>query len=779
MSRGIQSSLKSIITILVVFGLVLSSFGNIKPASANFAQDIVKAANGETHVIFDYNTLRGADQIIVYTPEYGSTTPNNRWGTEVVVKDNIVTELRDGPVDATEKAPIPENGYVISGHGTARTWILANISMGDNVELLYGVITAPIKTSTFTAEKINPESPFAYPGGRGTNELIVYTQDFENDSTGTNQYGAEIIVRNGIVVEMGGSNSVIPEDGMVLSGHGSAQKWLLENTQVGASISVDFETKEVTSTIDASAYIRAAELVLEESKKRIALAEEQYLDVPLEAAKQSLKEVEQALSQARTAFEAEKWQETIDQSEKATLLAKQAAFQTVESRVVDARGVWHRPTENNREEIIRTLDKLEEANFNILFLETFFHGYTIYPSDFAEQNPDFEGWNPLQVFIEEGKKRGIEVHSWVHTFFVGHESLNPPGPILSENPEWAAVDREGGIPSVREQGYYFMNPALPAVRDFLSTLFNEMVTEYEIDGLHLDYIRYPVSLPIQNGFSYDEYSRAEFKKEFGVDPLDITPEDTELWNEWNVWRQKQISTFVERIHGEVKSVDRNIDVSTAVFPEVSDAIDQKFQNWVEWVSEGYMDFITPMIYAVDTKYVQRTTENFMSRFEQPVLAYIGLAPFIGFSDDLLVDQVTAINETSAGGQVQFALHSLKDEHFAALKLGPQRKEAFLPHADPIHASNLVIAEMERKIDEIYVPKGGLQDQVVIPLEKHFKNIQRQLNNGELVSAKEIVKEAKALIEGRTKHIDEAVIAHLIKDLNQVDGLIDFAIFKKK
>ncbi|WP_158282275.1 glycoside hydrolase family 10 protein [Salipaludibacillus keqinensis] len=773
----ISKLFKIAIVSILSLALLITPFQAKETVQAALAQDYIQSAEGETHVIANFNVLRGQDQIVVYTPDYGSNTPNNRWGAEVVVENDVILEVRDGPVDATERAPIPENGYVISGHGSAREWILEHLHENESVDILYDVIEDPVRTSMYNVNKVNPELPHEFPGGRGTNELIYYDSNYEYETTGTNQYGAEVIIEDGIVVEMSGSNSSIPENGFVLSGHGTAQQWILQNTQVGAELSFDADQMTVKSTIDAKAYIRAAELKLIEAENNITLAEKNFKDVPIEEAIESVSNAQIYLQKANKAFEEENWMETIDYSEVAEGYANQATFQTVESRVVDARGVWHRPTENNKEEVIRTLDKLADANFNILFLETFFHGYTIYPGDHVEQNPNFEGWDPLEVFIEEGKKRGIEVHSWVHTFFVGHESLNPPGPILSENPEWAAVDREGRIPSVREEGYYYLNPALPDVRDFLSTVFEEMMTKYEdLDGLHLDYIRYPVSLPIEVGYSYDEYSRAQFKKEYGTDPLEITPVDEELWTQWNEWRQKQITTFVERIHQEIKEIDETIDISTAVFPEVSDAVDQKFQNWIEWVSKGYMDFITPMIYSVDTNYVQRTTEEFMDKFEQPVLAYIGLAPFIGFSDELLVSQVDAMNETQALGQVQFALHSLNDEHFKALKEGPQRKEAVLPHRDPVYAAEIVVEDALRRMDEIY--SDGIRHSLTNPLTNHIQQIHKSLDKGDLVQAEKRVAKVSIFLENRSHHIEETVKDYLQRDMQQINQLIQFAKFKE-
>ena len=68
---------------------------------------------------------------------------------------------------------------------------------------------------------INPTET-AYPGGRGTDQLVVYTRDYGKPTTGTNPYGTEFVVAGGIVTEFGSNNGRIPEDGFVVSGHGEA-----------------------------------------------------------------------------------------------------------------------------------------------------------------------------------------------------------------------------------------------------------------------------------------------------------------------------------------------------------------------------------------------------------------------------------------------------------------------------------------------------------------------------------------------------------------------------
>ena len=72
----------------------------------------------------NYPGLRGANQLIVYTPSFGYRTNTNEFGTEAVITENIVTSLSGAD------SLIPPNGYVISGHGRAKKWINENIKEG-------------------------------------------------------------------------------------------------------------------------------------------------------------------------------------------------------------------------------------------------------------------------------------------------------------------------------------------------------------------------------------------------------------------------------------------------------------------------------------------------------------------------------------------------------------------------------------------------------------------------------------------------------------------------
>lgn len=100
------------------------------------AGDYVRTETGDEHEIYAFNQPRGPDQLIVYTSEYGQRTGTNPWGAEAIVKNGKVVELRHGFLTQESDSPIPEKGFVLSGHGTAKEWLTSNLEKGTNVELI-------------------------------------------------------------------------------------------------------------------------------------------------------------------------------------------------------------------------------------------------------------------------------------------------------------------------------------------------------------------------------------------------------------------------------------------------------------------------------------------------------------------------------------------------------------------------------------------------------------------------------------------------------------------
>lgn len=694
------------------------------PAYAEITTDepglpTVVAADGSTATIDAINpSSRGAGVLALYTPEAGAETKTNAWGGEAVLRSTgggtyevlgVCTAFDSCPKPGNNA--IPADGAVLSasppeaGGVDDRRFLRDKLHVGDRIELRNILIrraSTSLNATDPSAESnpggVDPATGQCYPGCRGAEQLIAYTPTVGRATTGTNDYGYEVTVRNGRVTTRGGGNSAIPADGFVLSGHGSRGSWLEGNAPLGAKVTLTGTT--VTVDVDAESFLLGAERRIAASREARGSAVGSCLDVDLTAIDTALGEATALLAQAESAA-ADEPVRSAELARDAARRADVAGYRSREARPVEGRGLWVRPIETTADQIRASLDQIDAAGINIVFLETVWGGYTIYPSQVAEragipaQRPEMRGFDPLKVWIDEAHARGIELHAWTHTFFVGIESGG--GPVLRAHPEWAAVEREdvgktGPQPSRMEPGYFFVDPAIPAVRSHILALYDEILRGYDIDGLHLDYIRYPVSLPYGADFSYSEYSRQQFAAEHGVDPYQLRP-DSPQWPAWNTWREKQITAFVDQVRALQQRVAADRQLSAAVFADPTDGLKKKFQNWGAWVDSGTLDFLTGMSFGSSASSVGADTKVMRERVGDTSLYTATYGPLRGSAPDLVLDQVQAVNDADSDGAALFAYNQLNALQQQALREGSFRNQSVVPHADYRTAARIGVAAL--------------------------------------------------------------------------------------
>lgn len=263
------------------------------------------------------------------------------------------------------------------------------------------------------------------------------------------------------------------------------------------------------------------------------------------------------------------------------------------------RGIWLRPPAT-KEEAIQQLDNIEKAGFNVIYLETFYHGFTIYPSRYVPIRPEMEGTDFLKLYIDEGKKRGLEIHAWIEVFYWAVDTekypQHPKCKLFEGHEDWKAIVRDGTTTETMEPAHIFANPAHPEVRQFLVTYMQELMENYDIHGLNLDYIRYPDG-SLDTGYS--EYTRNAYKKVSGVDPMEIEKDPAApAWQKWCEWREAQVLEMIWQIRRVKDIVNEDVILSAAIFPgPASDRYTKtKFQNWRKMMTNGSLDAIIPMTY---------------------------------------------------------------------------------------------------------------------------------------------------------------------------------------
>lgn len=520
-----------------------------------------------------------------------------------------------------------------------------------------------------------------YPGYRGPNQLVIYSREY-GKTTGTNEFGKEAIIKDDIVVALTGANSIIPKDGYVVSGHGSAKKWINDNLKIGTRVQISDRTIRAYTTIESYRYfakskIEAVEDILISTKSDYDDRDDKFIYYYLKKAKQQYKKSKKDSSDL-----------SLNCAKEAINYASLAFRYTLPYMKGELKGTWIRPNSKNIQDIQKTLDKIKDTGINNVFLETYFHGRTIFPSrtmaqyGFEEQNPDFENVDILSVWIKEAHRRGIKVHVWFESFYVGNKPpQNNPKSILAIKPEWMnrtkqKADYDGYVSHPQEHNGYFLDPANPEVIEFLLKLISEIATRYAIDGVNIDYVRYPnISKEnYNNQWGYTKYARDEFFQIYAYDPIEIQPK-TSLWENWCQYRRDKITNYIQSVYNLLKY--RNIMLSAVIFPDYKVSMQTKFQDWAFWTDRGYLNAITPLILTSDDELAKSMLEEIKKKSSSCAKIYPGLfAGFIESDPEDLLRQIHIVRKLKLDGVILFDWAHLNDNYRDVLKTSVFKEQTY-------------------------------------------------------------------------------------------------------
>jgi uncharacterized lipoprotein YddW (UPF0748 family) len=242
-----------------------------------------------------------------------------------------------------------------------------------------------------------------------------------------------------------------------------------------------------------------------------------------------------------------------------------------------------------QDELIDILDQLKAANFNVVFLQTRLRGDVIYNSNIEPVSPyirtvvnTWSKYDPLAFAIAECRKRGLECHAWFVTYPVGPEKING-----KENNSSTIRKHKDKIS--RFKGEFYLDPGNPNTNSYLLSLIEEIVNKYDIDGIHLDYIRYPdKSENFPDNATYRRYGDGKNLSD---------------------WRRENINNFVYQVYDVVKSKKPWVQVSSSVAGMYNAIGNNTQKHWTafhsvyqdpeDWLKKGKHDFIVPMMYFSD------------------------------------------------------------------------------------------------------------------------------------------------------------------------------------
>jgi uncharacterized lipoprotein YddW (UPF0748 family) len=345
----------------------------------------------------------------------------------------------------------------------------------------------------------------------------------------------------------------------------------------------------------------------------------------------------------------------------------------------------------------KLFDKIEEAGINVVYLETINAGFPIYPSKYIDQNPLTKGYDPLKSAVEEAHKRDMELHAWVWVFAVGNTRHNVlinkpqsyPGPVISNNFYDGALLGPSGNMLPPNQTEFWINPANPEAQDLLLNVFKEIVTKYDVDGLQLDYIRYPFQSD-RTSMGFDFVGRELFEKETGYSLDNL---DSVTLNAWRDWKAEQVSKFVQKTSTTLRRISPDLQISAAVYAgDRRRRLATIQQDWEKWIDKGWIDTLSPMSYATNSEKLTELAGYVNTASNNKALIYPGLA-IRQLDTASFLDQLDTVRSLGMVGNTIFAMAHLNNDKLGILETGPYRnKSLVIPNRDPMKASSLLLED---------------------------------------------------------------------------------------
>lgn len=477
----------------------------------------------------------------------------------------------------------------------------------------------------------------------------------------------------------------------------------------------------------------------------------------------------------------------------------QAYARSIPSRLVEGRALWlDRGTVvsvKTPQEMKKLFDKIEEAGINVVYIETINAGFPIYPSKYIEQNPLTKGYDPLDSAIKEAHKRDIELHAWAWIFAVGntrHNVLinkpkNYPGPIISNNFYDGAMLGQSGNLLPHNQTEYWLDPANNDVRELQLNILKEIVNNYDVDGIQLDYIRYPFQSN-RNLMGFDFTGKELFEKETGytLDNLDNTTLET-----WKKWKSNKISSFVQTVSNTLRGIKPDLQISAAVYAgDRRKRIDTIQQDWELWIENGWVDTLSPMSYATNTERLTELAGYVKDASNNKALIYPGLA-IRQLDTANFLEQLDTVRSLGMVGNTIFAMAHLNNDKLDILETGPYRnKSLVIPNRNPMKASSLLLEDFLVRVhrfinnDKIFSLSDGTEDRVKQSAQNLYALIQESSSRPTIQNinkAYEKSLELSKLVDdwlSFENNIRPGRVRLLTDYLNQISSILQYAKHKQ-
>jgi uncharacterized lipoprotein YddW (UPF0748 family) len=372
------------------------------------------------------------------------------------------------------------------------------------------------------------------------------------------------------------------------------------------------------------------------------------------------------------------------------------------AQMSEVRALWvQRGSLASPASVAAVVEMATNGRFNTLIVQVRGRGDAFYdsrneprPPLLARQPASFD---PLKLMLERAHAAGLKVHAWVNINLIS-EAQPPTSPrhIVYVHPEWLMVPRPlaedlarmnprdpqylrrlseyARARSDRVEGI-FISPVHKGAVDHATKVIGDIVSRYDVDGIHLDYIRYP-----NDEFDYSARTLDEFRAEIDAKVTAAERRDyasrargrplfyTEMFPQgWQEFRRSRLTALVTKIRSTVKARRPQALLTAAVFPDANDAANRRFQNWSGWLEAGLLDAICPMAYTTDPALFRTQIANVEHLAgERPVWAGIGA---FQIPSSAAIENIRAARQLGTEGVVLFSYDNLDGKYVDTVAKG--------------------------------------------------------------------------------------------------------------
>jgi uncharacterized lipoprotein YddW (UPF0748 family) len=358
----------------------------------------------------------------------------------------------------------------------------------------------------------------------------------------------------------------------------------------------------------------------------------------------------------------------------------------------EVRALWVvRTTLTSPESVARMVANAKASGFNTLIVQVRGRGDAYYTGSVEPRPPSLAampGFDPLATTITHAHDAGLKVHAWININLVGGLDLPASADhLVYRHPDWlmvpAALAQDLARVDVTSREYVsrlaryartrpsdvegvYLSPVTDASAEYTTAIVRAITKLYAVDGVHLDYIRYPgedfdfgrqtlaaFRQTIAPTLTADE--RRRFDARLASDPLIYTRTFPDAWHSF---RTNRLTALVSQIRTAVKTIRPEAVISAAVAPDPAVAAAHRLQDWRSWLARNLIDVVCPMAYTQDAAtFASQMIAARQAAGAHPIWAGIGayrLTPVqIG-------DNVQTARRLGADGVILFSYDSLTE-----------------------------------------------------------------------------------------------------------------------